>query len=420
MLLVQQGGDPSFMSHSTPFPLLRTYLSRAYRKSRFLLLNYSLSLAGLALTIIGASAQSILPTVLGVAIIVAGILGTIITWYRSVRDLRFRRLDDDDYMTRPKPLAIAPRLRDSGYEVLPRRGHPSDALLTSSDINKALLSGQNPNLITRGKTYHAGLQAAVAQVLLKEFTSRSGTVVFNAKKVRLESEPLLDGGRALAAIHVQPTRYFDTLITNNSLSFALWSRRSHSDAFNGHEFCFPGRVIPECSESSCANQVGASTLAVTSDGYLVITEQGRQGLIAPGQLASSGSGSADWPDTQGCTDLQAFVKNFAGRELAEECGLKREDIEWLKIIGYGRFLYRGGLPQFFCLAKLRCEFSSIHVTRPEQPLTSRHLPVYCGGYPLHGDAIRKDVVKLAKTAATITPPLWWNLTLLSHIQENDL
>jgi hypothetical protein len=408
------------MSHSTPFPLLRTYLSRAYRKSRALLFNYSLSLAGLALTIIGGSAQSILPTALGIVITLAGISGTAITWYRSVRDLYLRRLDDDS-MTRPRSLAVSERLRNSGYEVLTRQGHPSDALLTSRDINRALLGGvQSPALITHRGTYHAGHPAPVAQVLLKEFTRRSGTVIFNAKKVRIASEPLLDNSGMLTAVDVQATRYFDTLITNDSLSFALWSKRNHSDVFNGHEFCFPNRTIPECSESPCANQVGASTLAVTSDGYLVITEQGRQSNIASGQITSSGSGSADWQDIQGYTDLQAFVKNFAGRELVEECGLTHEDIEWLKIIGYGRFLYRGGLPQFFCLAKLRCKFSSIHVTRPEQPLTNRHLKIDCGGYPLHGKAIRDTVNKLAKTVGATSTPLWWSLTLLSQIQDEDL
>lgn len=407
------------MSHSTPFPLVRTYLSRAYRKSRFLVFNYALSLIGLALTIIGGSAQSILPTVLGIAVTVIGIIGTAITWYRSVRDLQLRRLDDDSTI-RPRSLKIPERLHDSGYQILTRPGHPSDALLTSWDVNRALYGGvQNPELVVLKRTYHAGHISPVAQVLLKEFTGKSGTVVFNAKKVRIASEPLLDSNGMLTAVHVQPTRYFDTLMTNDSLSFALWSKRGHRDVFNGHEFCLPSHSVPECSESLCANQVGASTLAFTADGYLVITEQGRKSNVAAGQLTSSGSGSADWRDIQGCADLQQFVRKFAGRELVEECGLEREDVEWLKVIGYGRLLYRGGLPQFFCLAKLRCEFADIRITRPEHPLTNRHLKLDCSHQPLHGTAIRDAVIKFARTAGAMSTPLWWNLTLLSQIQEED-
>jgi hypothetical protein len=407
------------MSHSTPFPLLRTYLSRAYNKSRFFLLNYSLSLAGLVLTIVGSSAQSVLPTVLGVVITIAGIFGSALTWYRSVSDLQLRYLNSDSIL-RPKSLGISGRLRDSGYEILTRRGHLSDALLTSKSINKALVSRtRNPNLIAHRKIYHAGHPAPVAQVLLKEFT-QSGTVIFNAQKVRIAEEPLLDNSGMLTPVHVQRTKYFDTLITNDSLSYALWSKRNHNDVFNGHEFCFPRQIVQECSESSCANQVGASTLAVTSDGYLVITEQGRKSNKAPGELAPSGAGSADWRrDARDRTDLYTFVKDFAIRELLEECGLEHSDIEWLKIIGYGRLLDRGGLPQFFCLAKLKCEFRNIRVTRPERPLTNRHLQIYCG-YPLHGDAVRDTVVKFARSVGTISPPLWWSLTLLSQVKEEDL
>src|SRR5579875_2723698 len=71
------------LRQSAPFPLLRTYLSRAYRQSRFILLNYSLSLAGLAVTVGGGSVQDILPTAVGAALTVAGILGAVIAWHRA-------------------------------------------------------------------------------------------------------------------------------------------------------------------------------------------------------------------------------------------------------------------------------------------------------------------------------------------------
>ncbi len=254
-------------------------------------------------------------------------------------------------------------------------------------------------------------------MLLEEFTRRSGTVIFNAKKVRITSDPLLDESRALTAVHIQPTRYFDTLITNDSLSVVLWSERNHREVFDGSAYCFPGRTVPECSESSCANQVGASTLAITSDGFVVVTEQGRMSNIAPGQLTSSGSGSADWRDARGAAGLSHFVRRVAGRELIEECGLKPEDIEWLKILGYGRFLHRGGLPQFFCLAKLRCDYASLHVTRPERPLTNGHLKARLDGDPLNLKIIIDGAARPAKAVGAVSTSLWWNLVLLSHVQE---
>lgn len=397
--------------HSTPFPLLRTYLSSAYRKSRSFLSGWAVTLAGVVVAVIGGSAQTILLTVLGIAIAIVGGLQVAFAWYRSVKDLQLRDLDNDR-----NALSVPDRLVDSGYEVELKDGDPSDGLLTSESINKALFSSeQSPRLIVGGKTYHAGHSSAVARELLKARRPSPGSVFFNGKKVRIVSEPLLDNHGELTAVRVQPTRYFDTVITNNSLSLALRSRRNHSDDFNGHEFCFPDHTIPACSDSSCANQVGASTLAFTSDGCLVITEQGIRAAQNPGQLAPSGSGSADWRrDTRGRTDLRAFVKDFAGRELVEECGLKREDIEWLKIIGYGRLLFRGGLPQFFCFAKLKCEFEALSVTPSEKGLENRHWPVYCGRYPLRSDTIHNKFQAFISTGTRgpVTSPLWWNLKLL--------
>ena len=408
----------ALMNHSTPFPLLRTYLSWTYRKSRPFLFSYSLGVAGIVIAIIGGSVQSILPIVLGIAIAIVGVLGATVTWYRSVKDLQLRRLDDDG-----RALTVSDRLVNSGYKVEPREGHPSHGLLTSEEINKALFSSaQSPGLIVADrKTYHAEHSGAVAQVLLKAGRPQPGVVFFNAKKVRIVSEPLLDNSGALTPVYIQPTRYFDTVITNNALPFALRSKRGHRDVFNGHENCFPDYTISECSDDSfCANQVGASTLAVTSDSYLVITEQGSKSAQGPGELAPSGSGSADWRrDTRGRADLRAFVKDFAGRELEEECGLKHEDIEWLKIIGYGRLLHRAGLPQFFCFAKLKCEYRNIEVTPQEQGLTNRHLKVDCGRNPLRGDTIRDKFNEFASTgtAGSITPSLWGNLYLLPDILE---
>src|SRR5262249_12527144 len=100
------------MRHSTPAPLLRTYLSWAYRKSRSFLLGYSLSLAGVVVTVIGGSAQTAILTVLGVAITIAGALQAFVAWYRSIKDLQLRRLDDYG-----NALSVHDQLVDSGYTV---------------------------------------------------------------------------------------------------------------------------------------------------------------------------------------------------------------------------------------------------------------------------------------------------------------
>lgn len=409
------------MQTSTPFPLLRTYLSIGRRKVYFIAIN-SLNIISLACALIGFSTENLVVGAVSIAGLLIGCLAIVATtavWRRDVADLRVHAQPVPG--TREMALLTAPpRLAASGYQILIRRDRPADALLSSMDVNRALLAGASAALEVDRQPFRADHSASVAQVLLREFTQRR-PVLFNGNKVRVASDPMLDHTGVLTSVHLQPTRYFDTLMTNDAVALGLTSHRSHREIMNGRELCFPHRTVPACEQSACANQAGASTIAVTSDDYLVITEQGPRSNIATGMLASSGSGSADWDDVDGCHDLQHFVLGFAGRELAEECGLSASDIAWLKIIGYGRLLDRGGLPQFFCLARLRCPFSKIHVARSERPLTDGHLPVdICPTDRSYYAAIQSAIRSLRKDRHRISSSLWWNLELLSLVPAHDI
>ena len=409
------------MQTSTPLPLLRTYLSTARRKFYFVAIN-SLNIVSLACALIGFSIENIVVGAVSVAGLLIGCLAIVATtavWRRDVADFRVH--------TQPAPsarvtamLTAPPRMAASGYEILIRKDRPADALLTSMNVNRALLAGANAALEIDRRAFRADHAAPVAQVLLREFTKRR-PVLFNGKKVRMASDPVLDHTGALASVHLQPTRYFDTLMTNDAVALRLTSHRTRREIMNGREFCFPDRMVPPCEQSACANQVGASTLAVTSDDYLVIVEQGPRANMASGMLASSGSGSADWDEIDGCHDLQHFVAGFAGRELAEECGLSASDIAWLKIIGYGRLLDRGGLPQFFCLAQLHCPLSEIHITRSERLLTDGHLPIDIRPKDRsYHAALQAAIRSVRKDRYRIFSSLWWNLELLSLVPEHDI
>ena len=135
------------MRSSTPFPLLRTYLSVARRKFRFALIN-ALNLVSIALTVIGFSTENLvieMISIAGLSIGVIAILVTTIGWYREIRDLHVDYLPALS-LRQVKSIKIPSRLLDSDYELLPRRSTPSDALLTSRRINRALLSGASCGL----------------------------------------------------------------------------------------------------------------------------------------------------------------------------------------------------------------------------------------------------------------------------------
>jgi hypothetical protein len=154
----------------------------------------------------------------------------------------------------------------------------------------------------------------------------------------------------------------------------------------------------------------------------VILGQGSGSTISPGKLASSGSGSADWSDLRGCRTLNDLVKGVALRELKEECGLESADVERFRTVGFGRLLGRGGKPEFFCIAKLSCDFSMLQITRPERHLTDFHTSheIASASRPL-GEAIAQFIdTFLVEHSRQISTSLWWNLWLLRKVPTDNL
>lgn len=408
------------MNSSTPFPLARTYLSIARRGSRFVVANL-LSGISIVLAIIGFSTQSTALEAISIIGLVTGgaaIAATFTSWLRQVSDLRVHYLPPLS-AREVEDLTVSRRLRSAGYQVRPRTGLPSDALLTSQRVNLALFGGATTIVSARPAVFQFRPAPPVAHVLLREFTRKS-PVLFNARKIRLASDVLVDDASNLLPVPVQPTHYFDTLSTNDSLPVRLVSHKSRLEVFSGHEICFPRQTIPSCEESACSNHFGASTLAVTADDYLVITEQGYRSNIARGQLMPSGSGSADWKDLESSADLQELVRRVAMRELLEECGLAPAEVAWLRIVGYGRLLARGGLPQFFCLARLNCSFGDIQVTRAERALTECHRPIDIRGPGSRSEAIQSAVKSLHRDGARLFSSLWWALELVAALPPDDI
>jgi hypothetical protein len=406
---------------STPFPLVRTYFSLARRVSHFILLNI-LNLVGLILGIVGFSTQNKIIVAASIASLIVGVMGITtdyFKWRRGIEDLNVHRLPPlrQREMNR---LVVPPRLAESNYQIFARKDSPLDSLLTSEDVNQALFCGANAELVVSSTGFKNKHSSVVSHVLLREFTQKKA-VLFNAAKVRMLTDPTILSPGVLRPVHVGMTHYYETLVTNDAVSLELVSHTSRNTVFNGRDFCFPKHAIPPCGQSACSNQVGASTLAVTSDGYLVIAEQGRRSAIGKGLLAASGSGSADWKDVGAFTTLQEFVMNFAMRELIEECGLSASDVEWMRIIGYGRLLDRGGLPQFFCLARLNCAFDKVNITRSERALTGYHDQI-----DLYGDrhstysAIQGAVQILLKEKHKVFSSLWWALELLARVPEDRI
>jgi 8-oxo-dGTP pyrophosphatase MutT (NUDIX family) len=311
-------------------------------------------------------------------------------------------------------------LREAGYEILARPDHPADSLLTSPAVNAALARGTASPLVVSRTPFRAPFPPLLRAALLAGFTRHKQTLLFNGQKIRLRSDPLPDRDGSLRPTAIQPTRYFDTLVTNDAVRLTVTHPRGGRPAFTGPAFCFPGGLVPHCRHSPCANQAGTTTLALTADDYLIITGQGHGNAINPGKWTAPGSGSADWADTRGRTDLQDLIRAAALRELTEETGLTPSDIGWIRVLGYGRLLERGGLPQFFFLARLRQSLAGLRITQSELSLVGFHAQLHFGAHPPFQDSVAAIRAELLRSNDRVSSSLWWCTELLSRLTEEDL
>ncbi|MEU0549988.1 hypothetical protein [Micromonospora sp. NPDC005979] len=110
------------------------------------------------------------------------------------------------------------------------------------------------------------------------------------------------------------------------------------------------------ADSRLANVVGISTLAFTLDGRLLLVAQTRDNVGSPGLIAPSGSGSLEPGDaaaTVTAPSLQEVIVAGALRELREECHLEPHEIAESVVLGFGRWISRGGVPEFCTVTLLK-------------------------------------------------------------------
>lgn len=112
--------------------------------------------------------------------------------------------------------------------------------------------------------------------------------------------------------------------------------------------------ISDITTSKMNNHIGVSTVAFTKDGYLMLCRQSPKAQISSGLLQPTASGSLDWNDwTEG--SLTESVRAGMERELKEETQLldiSDEKIGPTQIVGYSRWVKRGGKPEFVGITRV--------------------------------------------------------------------
>jgi hypothetical protein len=230
-------------------------------------------------------------------------------------------------------------------------------------------------------------QAAKLRQYVVERAINQGHRIFNDPKVRLSSD--IDSSLG-ETVRLQRTDYISSMMTDGIAFERIYDRTSDIPISDGYSFFLEElRGQPRLKsllDSASSNQLGASTLAFSSDGFLVLTDQTERNQHSGGKLSPSGSGSFDWSDVEAEKggDFITLVKKAAARELMEETGLDQDPNfdsaklvqDHLVIIGFTRLIHRAGKPEFFCLARIdktMAEIGALVPKRRERKYTQKTL-----------------------------------------------
>jgi hypothetical protein len=322
------------------------------------------------------------------------------------------------------------------------------AMWTDPVVNRVIDEGDNKiDYVKKLRPVDPRVSSFLPQFILglRNERTRAGLGTFDEKKLGLLTDITLDVLNRKGKIVIQRTSYFRDRLSNGLLNWRV--RLKGRVAFDFVDGAFVRVKQPDGStvwqlkdlaNSELSNQLGASALLITSDAYVVYLMQAGRSAENADKLAPSGSGSFDGDNIKSFLkqSLQQFVRAEMTRELCEECGLRREDIAAVQICGFGRYLYRAGKPEFFCVATTSKTYNDVSV--PTRELDWQHKSKYGMRLTLDRSAgiasvrselaegLEKHASELENNHATrpVSGPLLWNIRVavdyLRHASDGQL
>jgi 8-oxo-dGTP pyrophosphatase MutT (NUDIX family) len=110
-----------------------------------------------------------------------------------------------------------------------------------------------------------------------------------------------------------------------------------------------GHRLPPLDDSRLANGVGVAVVVFDADGRPYLPRRAPRQSVFPGGYHCTASGEAQWAEGPLTFD-RLFTENIC-RELEEEVGLARADLDWIRPVAFCREFLRAGKPQFFFAAR---------------------------------------------------------------------
>lgn len=202
-------------------------------------------------------------------------------------------------------------------------------------------------------------------LLFKYETSRKKCKEFkDDQKVSLNSSIYLDTKR----VDLYQSSYYFSFITNDLTSHVVKDSSKCQDSLVPLPFdfleneCHGEATLKPIDELPFSNQIGINVIGITKDGFMKLWVQGHSAQRSSGKLAATGAGGMDFDhdfkdpyEENRNISLNDIVIRGMEREMKEESHedtIREDFVKKTKVIGYYRWVGKGGLPGFFGVAKL--------------------------------------------------------------------
>ncbi|EQD81480.1 hypothetical protein [Saccharopolyspora erythraea] len=312
-------------------------------------------------------AITILPSAVGIVLSLLALVLGIVTFVRDLRQLRGRwSAYEFSSIASPFPHQRIPApaaYPASQYLHFANRG----TALVSDEIDRALRERSFTAVVDEQPYALPPLLRATAPHVLP--IRARGRLLFNGAVVGMRTDPLPGAGGAPTPIRLHRARFFDVQCSNELCSMRITRRDT------GEEFDPRTRLLTDASgrlrtlaAGELADVVGISTLALTTDGHVLLVLQSDRNAASPMLLAPSGSGSLEPRDLKGPGGavhgaLRDSLRAGMERELREETGLPAEALAGTELTGFARWMERGAKPEFFGVTRLSVSSAEVRGTR---------------------------------------------------------
>ena len=238
----------------------------------------------------------------------------------------------------------------------------------------------------------------------------------NEKKLCLASDINIKSNNVLC----NKGNYFDSVISNESYGRLLKSGENFNSIIANAVDLFPMEEVngmkrlKDLSTSFTNNSIGVSTIAITSDNYLILWYQNRKAQQSAGLIAPTGSGSVDFKDLDTTEySLITTICDAMERELSEESKINRKIISMsTHCLGFFRWGSRAGKPEFLGITKVDQDHLSLVANHKE--ISHRA----CAEFIKDVDSIPEIISNINKKN-DLSIPLVMNLRFLGDLCANE-